>query len=249
MPRVPAVKISDWALVVPMANEENDFRPFINELQLALDDLGGGAVYLIADKVSRDRTFALCQELAAQDPRFRAVWAAENRNVVDAYLRGYREALQGGHEYIIEMDAGLSHDPALLPQFLEHLRAGYECVYGSRFLPGHEESRWNLRRKVLSRGGTLLANLLLGTNLRDMTSGYQGFPRAVAAKFAAYPLLSKAHFYQTELRYLLRNHRAIEVPVTYRAPSPNVSRGAVVNSFQVLFHYFWRRLTGRAVAL
>ena len=239
----------DWALVVPMANEEAEFQEFIAAVSETLEQIGSGKVYLVVDNVSRDRTLELCQELAAADSRFIAVWAPENRNVVDAYLRGYREALQGGHAYVIEMDAGLSHDPAALPVFLQHLCDGYECVFGSRFLPEQGGGEWQAQRRVLSQGGTFLANLLLGTKLYDMTSGYQGFSRAVAERFADYPLLSRAHFYQTELRYLLRSYRAIETPIIYRAPSPNVSRKAIINSFAVLLHYFWFRITARSVSL
>ena len=239
----------DWALVVPMANEEAEFQEFITVVSETLTQIGSGKVYLVVDNVSRDRTLELCRELSAADPRFVAVWAPENRNVVDAYLRGYREALKGGHAYVIEMDAGLSHDPAALPVFLQHLGDGYECVFGSRFLPEQSDGEWQAQRKFLSQGGTFLANLLLGTKLYDMTSGYQGFSRAVAERFVDYPLRSRAHFYQTELRYLLRRYRAIETPITYRAPSPSVSRKAIINSFEVLFHYFWLRITARSVSL
>jgi dolichol-phosphate mannosyltransferase len=58
-----------------------------------------------------------------------------------------------------------------------------------------------------------------------------------------YPLLSKAHFYQTEVRYLLRQKRYIEVPIHYRAPSPSVSKKAIYNSISVLLHYFMKRLS------
>jgi dolichol-phosphate mannosyltransferase len=249
MPAVPLFSELDWALVVPMANEEAEFPAFISAVRQMLDRLGSGAVYLVVDRVSRDRTLELCRELSAADPRFRTVWAPENRNVVDAYLRGYRAALEGGHEYVVEMDAGLSHDPTMLPYFLQRLADGYECVYGSRFMPSQDKSDWVAQRKILSKGGTFLANALLGTELYDMTSGYQGFHRAVVERFADYPLRSRAHFYQTELRYLLRRFRSVEVPITYRAPSPSVSRQAVANSFQVLFYYFWRRISARQIAL
>ena len=247
---MPFVKKLDWALVVPLANEEADFPPFIAAVQTVLDQIGSGAVYLVVDTVSQDRTHELCQALSVADPRFRTVWAPENRHVVDAYLSGYRAALQAGHAYVIEMDAGLSHNPASLPVFLARLSEGYECVYGSRFIPGQDRgSEWPGRRKGLSQGGTVLANALLGTHLYDMTSGFQGFPHHIAERFANYPLRSRAHFYQTELRYLLRRYHSIEVPVTYRAPSPSVSRGAISNSVQVLLYYFWRRITARSIAL
>jgi dolichol-phosphate mannosyltransferase len=235
----------DFGLVVPMANEEPDFKEFSSELITMLDALGSGKVYFIVDGVSKDRTLDCCRELSASDPRFVTVWAPENRNVVDAYLRGYREALPH-HDFIIEMDAGLSHDPRAIPMFLRVLNEGNECAFGSRFINGG--SIWNssLKRTFLSRVGTLLSNILLGTRMRDMTSGFQGFHREVVAQFLAYPLRSKAHFYQTELRYLLRHKRYMEVPIHYRAPSPSVSRKAIQNSIAVLLYYFGQRIAGKS---
>lgn len=237
---------ANWAIVIPMANEEPDFEPFITKLKPALDASGGGRVFLIVDRVSRDNTLALCRSLEEKDRRFTAVWAPENRNVVDAYIRGYKEALNVNCRFIIEMDAGLSHDPASIPVFLRYLEGGYECVFGSRFIGGGSmgDSPW--KRRWLSKTGTLLSNVLLGTTLHDMTSGYQGFTREVVEKFVSYPLLSKAHFYQTEIRYLLRKRKSIEIPISYRAPSPRVSEKAVKNSLTTLLHYFILRITFRS---
>jgi dolichol-phosphate mannosyltransferase len=86
--------------------------------------------------------------------------------------------------------------------------------------------------------------MLLGTKMYDLTSGYQGFHASVVEKIINYHLLSKAHFYQTEIRYLLRKSRFAEVPIHYRAPSPSVSKRAIQNSIRVLFHYFLLRISG-----
>src|ERR1041385_2389293 len=99
------------AIVIPMANEEKEFAPFIRELYKAIEKIERVKVYLVTDKISTDRTTELCQKLSRQDSRFITVWAPQNNNVVDAYLRGYREALKNNHDFIIEMDAGLSHNP------------------------------------------------------------------------------------------------------------------------------------------
>ena len=233
---------NNWAFIIPLANEEEEFETFIQALRSALDRLNSGTVYLVVDTVSKDRTLELCKTLEASDPRFVAVWAPENRNVVDAYFRGYREAYDGGHEFIIEMDAGLSHDPRALPMFLRVLNEGNECAFGSRFINGGSITESSYRRTFLSKAGTVLSNMLLGTAMYDMTSGYQGFHRNVVGRFLAYELRSKAHFYQTELRYLLRFTRFAEIPIHYKAPSPRVSQGAILNSIAVLLYYFKRRI-------
>ena len=85
--------------------------------------------------------------------------------------------------------------------------------------------------------------------MEDMTSGFQGFHRNVVGALLNYPLRSKAHFYQTELRYLMRKHRFAEVPIHYRAPSNSVSQKAIKNSLETLRYYFGKRLKGHAVSL
>jgi dolichol-phosphate mannosyltransferase len=238
-----------WALVVPMASEEEGFHPFVEEVAQVLDKLQSGLVYIVVDNVSKDDTLALCKELSARDRRFRTIWAPENKNVVDAYLRGFREAVEDGHDLIIEMDAGLSHDPKAIPKFLSILNEGYDCVFGSRFIAGGSMTDSPLFRRALSKYGTTLSNLLLGTAFQDMTSGFQGFHASVIRKLLSYPLLSKAHFYQTEVKYLLRKHKYAETSIAYKAPSARVTHKAIYNSLAVLAHYTWQRFTFRAVSL
>jgi len=84
----------------PLANEESDFAEFIRIFTDVLDFTGSGKVYLIVDKVSKDRTFQLCEELSLKGPRYVTIWAPENRSLVDAYLRGFREAVNQGIEWV-----------------------------------------------------------------------------------------------------------------------------------------------------
>ena len=239
----------DWALVIPMANEEADFKPFIEMIDLVINEINPGNVYFVVDNASKDRTLELCQEQSKKDSRYVTVWAPENKNVVDAYIRGLRTAYEAGHELIIEMDAGLSHDPRAIPMFLRVLNEGNECAFGSRFINGGSMGDSPFKRRLLSKTGTVLANVMLDTKLYDMTSGFQGFHRDIVGKIINYPMVSKAHFYQTELRYLLRNKRISEVPIHYSAPSPRVSPNAIKNAYKTLFYYFFLRLQGKTPKL
>jgi dolichol-phosphate mannosyltransferase len=237
----------NFAIISPLANEAKTFELFTEKLSSVLDNIGGTSkVYLVIDNVSHDNTLELSNALSKKDDRFVTVWAPENKNVVDAYIRGYKEALKEDFEYILEIDAGLSHDPSAIPMFLRALSEGHYCAFGSRFINGGSiyDSDW--KRTFLSRSGTILSNCLLGTKMKDMTSGYMGFHREVVSQIVSYGLRSKAHFYQTEVRYLLRKSRYIEVPIHYIAPSPNVSKKAILNSLSVLFYYFVSRLVGKS---
>lgn len=236
---------NNWAIVIPLANEERELPELAQALIEVMDTAQGGFIYFIVDNVSKDNTLACCQKIEAEDSRFKTCWLPQNRNVVDAYMNGYRKALDDGHEIILEMDAGLSHDPRAIPSFLRALNEGNDCAFGSRYINGGSMVDSPLMRRFTSKFGTWLAHWLLGAQLVDMTSGFIGFRRSVLRQLVDYPLLSKAHFFHVEMRYLLRNQKLIEVPIHYRAPSPSVSMGVVHNSLRVLFHYFLKRITGK----
>ena len=237
------MQLYNFSIIVPMANESEDFKLFSDSLTNILDRLKCGTVYFIIDNVSKDNTLELCQQLSSRDQRFKTVFCEKNRNVVDAYIAGYKVAYEAGHEIIIEMDAGMSHDPRAIPMFLRVLNEGNECAFGSRFINGGSINQSSFKRVFLSKFETFLSNVLLGSKMYDMTSGYQGFHAPIVKQILDYGLLSKAHFYQTEVRYLLRKKRFAEIPIHYRAPSPSVSQRAITNSLSVLFYYFMKRIT------
>ena len=82
-----------------------------------------------------------------------------------AYIAGFREALAMGAERIFEMDADLSHDASYLPHFLRLIDQGADLVLGSRYVKGGGVENWGLSRKIISRGGCLYAQTILGLPL------------------------------------------------------------------------------------
>ena len=87
-------------------------------------------------------------------------------------------ALAGGAELVLEMDADFSHDPADLPRLIA-AADGADLVLGSRYVPGGGVSDWGLLRRVVSRGGSAYARLVLGVPVRDLTGGFKCFRREV----------------------------------------------------------------------
>ena len=90
-------------------------------------------------------------------------------------------------------------------------------------------------RRLLSSGGTYLANLVLGTRLRDMTSGFEGFQRHVLESLDLDRFLSKGHMYQTEMRYYCRNLKTVEVPIHYRGGASSLKWKSVAEALKILF--------------
>ncbi len=237
------------AIVIPLANEEQTVPELLGRVvaQLGPDD----AVFCIVDQASRDNTRAAVENWtaapaslapAAGQPGQASVhclWAPENRCVVDAYFRGYREAMAAGAEWILEMDGGLSHRPEEIPRFIAAMQAGAEFAGGSRFLPdsNYHDSRFS--RWLTSRGGTWLANLLLGTRMKDMTSGFECFSRPAMQRVLDHGVRSRAHFFQTEIRYLMHPFNWVEVPISYSCPSKRVGKNSLLDALACLWH-LWR---------
>jgi dolichol-phosphate mannosyltransferase len=222
-------------IACPMANEGADAVRFVREV---LERCGGFArvrFFAVLDNATKDNSLELLRAHAGEEPRLAVVWAPENRCVVDAYVRAYRAALAAGCDWILEIDAGFSHRPEDLRQFFETMAQGYDCVFGSRFMRGGGVSRTGLKRYVVSRGGTLLANLLLGTRQTDMTSGFELFTRQALEMVLQRGIRSRAHFFQTEIKAFCRKLRIVEVPIHYSSPSPRLEGSAIRESFRELW--------------
>jgi dolichol-phosphate mannosyltransferase len=226
-----------------MADERDTAVPFALEVLRECEGWGFKSVtfFAVLDSVSRDGTVELLRELEGRRGDVRVVWAPENRSVVDAYLRGYRAALDEGCGWVLEIDAGYSHQPSDIPRFFEKMSEGYDCVFGSRFCAGGSVTESSLKRMVISRGGTFLTNLLLGTNLTDMTSGFELFSRAALEHVLAVGVQSRGHFFQTEIKVHCRGFRLTEVPIHYRAPSDSVNKGVLRDAFRNLWRLYRTR--------
>lgn len=233
-----------------MANERETAVPFVLEVLRACEPWGFKSVtfFAVLDSVSKDGTLELLRELGQERPGVRVVWAPENRCVVDAYLRGYREALAEGCDWILEIDAGYSHQPADASLFFEKMLEGYDCVFGSRFCDGGRITESSLKRQVISRGGTLLTNLLLGTRLKDMTSGFELFSRGALQHALSRGIHSRGHFFQTEIKAHCHELRIAEVPIHYRAASASVNNNVLKDAFRNLWRLYRARAAERAAA-
>lgn len=229
-----------------MANERDTAEAFVREVLATCEPFTFKAVtfYAVLDRVSRDGTLDILRELEAAVPQLRVVWAPENRCVVDAYLRGYREALDAGCDWVLEIDAGYSHQPADIPCFFEKMLEGHDCVFGSRFCSGGRITDSSLKREVISRGGTVLANLLLGTRLKDMTSGFELFSRDALEQVLRKGIHSRGHFFQTEIKAHCHGLRVAEVPIHYRAASDSVNNTVLKDAFGNLWRLFRARFSG-----
>lgn len=230
-----------------MANERDTAVPFATDVLSVCSRYGFKCVrfFAVLDNVSTDDTRELLVERAETEHRLEVVWAPENRCIVDAYLTGYRSALEAGSDWLLEIDAGYSHRPSDIPLLIEKMAEGYDCVFGSRFCEGGDMSQNSLKRRLLSRGGTLLSNILLRTKLKDMTSGFQLFKRSAIEMILRKGIRSSGPFFQTEMKAYCAALRTAEVPITYSGANHSIGGGALADSFIGLWRLYRMRLQGQ----
>ncbi|MEO6569660.1 MAG: glycosyltransferase [Opitutaceae bacterium] len=219
-------------IVTPLGNERECISAFLVQVTAHLQP--GDRVYCVLDNVSKDGTREIVEARAREDERVVLVWSPQNRCVVDAYFAGYRAAFEAGCRWILEMDAGFSHPPEKIPEFVAAMEEGYNFVGGSRFMRGGDH-RGPWTRRVLSYGGTVLARQMLHSGMTDMTSGYECFDRTAMAYVLEHGVKSRANFFQTEIRHMMHRFRWKEIPIVYVNDQVSVGRSAVRESFRILF--------------
>jgi dolichol-phosphate mannosyltransferase len=180
------------------------------EHELALD-------ILVVDDGSPDGTGRLADELAGRHPQVKVLHRASKEGLAKAYFAGFRQALEAGAELIFEMDADLSHDASYLPGMVHLTELGADVVLGSRYVKGGGVVDWPLSRRLVSRGGCLYAQTILGLPYRDLTGGFKCFRRRVLEALDFDSIGASGYGFQIETTY--RAHqlgfRIQELPIIF----------------------------------
>jgi dolichol-phosphate mannosyltransferase len=162
-----------FAIVTPVANESDTIDVFLNRIENVRKFSHHQIVsYFIFDKMSKDDTRAKIESRGSSNNV--CIYHEKSDGLVSCYVKGYETAISENADVVIEMDAGLSHDPDLLPKFISAFESGYDACLGNRFSKEGEYSAEFHRRFVSFFGGKLV-NLLMGSSFGDPTSGFEGF--------------------------------------------------------------------------
>jgi len=205
-------------VIIPTYNERENL-PALVPAVLAVDPQ---LELLVVDDNSPDGTGRLADALARETGRVHVLHRLEKQGIGTAYVAGFRYALAGGYERIVEMDADFSHRPADLPRLLEAARFA-DVVIGSRNVPGGRVIGWSPLRHVISKGGSLYARLLLGLPIRDCTGGFKCFRRDALRQLDLGALRSNGYAFQVEVNHACARVglRFAEVPIVF----PDRERG------------------------
>jgi dolichol-phosphate mannosyltransferase len=198
---------------LPTYNERENLEAMVSALGEILPD---DSRILVIDDNSPDGTGAIADRLAAEQDDVDVLHRPRKEGLGPAYLDGFRRALELGAELVIEMDCDFSHDPNDVPRLLAAAEDA-DVVLGSRYVAGGGTRNWGLLRRLISRGGSLYAQVLLGLRIKDLTGGFKVYRRAVLETIDLDAIDSKGYAFQIEGTYraLKAGFRVVEVPIVF----------------------------------
>ena len=201
-------------LCLPTYNERENLQPMIRALGEVLDTSSDRV--LVIDDGSPDGTGEIADRLAAELPWVSVLHRETKEGIGPAYVAGFRHALADGAELVLEMDCDFSHEPADVPRLIAAADDA-DLVLGSRYAPGGGTANWGLLRRIVSRGGCLYAQLILGLRVRDLTGGFKCFRRAALETIDLDALSAHGYAFQIETTYRVKRAglRVHEVPITF----------------------------------
>ena len=214
-------------VVIPTYNERDNIVRLSREILKQHPSLH----ILFVDDNSPDGTGIIADELAAADDRITVIHRPGKLGLGSAYITGFKTALKTDADYIIEMDADFSHDPGVLPVFLETI-TGCDLVVGSRYLNGVSVVNWPIRRLILSYFASVYTRFVTGLKIMDCTSGFKCFRRSTLEAMNLDNVKSDGYSFQIEMNYLCmeKGLKIVEVPIIFidrHAGSSKMSRKIV----------------------
>jgi dolichol-phosphate mannosyltransferase len=195
---------------LPTYNERENLEPMLRAL-------GEQSVrVLVIDDASPDGTGELADRLARELDYVDVLHRPAKEGLGPAYLAGFARALGDGAERILEMDCDFSHDPRDVARLIE-ATAGADLALGSRYVAGGSIRNWGAVRRAISRGGSLYAQVLLSSRVRDLTGGFKCYRREVLETIDLASVHSRGYAFQIETTYraLRAGFRVVEVPITF----------------------------------
>lgn len=204
--------MAEILVIIPTYNERDN----ITELSRAIHTACADADILFVDDNSPDGTGQIIETLKEDDPRIHLLSRKKKEGLGRAYLAGFRWALEKEYEFICEMDADFSHNPAALPAFLQKARTA-DLVLGTRYLNGIRVVNWPLKRLILSMGASLYVRIITGLPYSDPTGGFKCFRRAVLETIPLDKVDSNGYSFQIEMSYRawMMGFLIKEVPITF----------------------------------
>lgn len=210
-------------VIIPTYNEIENITQII---ETVLGDKVGFHI-LIVDDNSPDGTAIAVEKLQVEYPERLHLLKREGKNGLGtAYVAGFRWALSKEYEYIFEMDADFSHNPADLSRLLEICQTKGGVAIGSRYVTGVNVVNWPLNRVLLSYGASMYVRFITGMQIRDATAGFICYTKEVLEQIELDRIQFVGYAFQIEMKYraYVKKFPITEVPIIFTDRTKGTSK-------------------------
>ncbi len=199
-------------VIIPTYNEADNVSAIIDEVLKQDKNLE----VLIVDDNSPDGTSEMVEKKQIKNKKIHLLKRAGKMGLGSAYVAGFKYALKQNFDYIFEMDADFSHDPAVIPNMLEEIKEN-DLVIGSRYLGGINVVNWPLRRLMLSFFAAHYVRFITGMPINDPTGGFKCFRRKVLETIDLDKILSDGYSFQIEMNFRTwrKKFKIKEIPIVF----------------------------------
>ena len=208
-------------LIIPTYNEIENIARIIPAALRQSPDLH----ILVMDDNSPDGTALAVKEIMASEPRLHLIERPRKLGLGSAYVTGFKYALKEGYDYVLEMDADLSHDPNDIPRLLEAAKSK-DLVIGSRYCQGVNIVNWPFKRLLISYFASKYVRVITGMPVKDPTGGFKCFNRRVLEAIDLDKILSDGYAFQIEMNFRAwaKGFRLYELPIVFTDRVNGVSK-------------------------
>lgn len=211
----PEKKIADGVVIIPTYNEKENVAAIIE----AVFGLPRKFDVLIIDDNSPDGTAAIVKRLQQKYAgRLHLLERAGKQGLGTAYIAGFKWALEHGYEFVFEMDADFSHNPADLLKLYDACAVeGADLAIGSRYVTGVNVVNWPMGRVLMSYYASRYVRIVTGMPINDATAGFVCYRRRVLETLPLDAIRFKGYAFQIEMKFLAYKYgfRIQEVPIIF----------------------------------
>jgi dolichol-phosphate mannosyltransferase len=234
------------AVVAPNYNEATSSVEVCERIREALPE----AEIVVVDDASPDGTAELARAAGDRVGRVVVLERDSKDGLGAAYRAGFALAIERGADVCVQLDADLSHDPAVLPALVSNVEHGADLAIGSRYVPGGVTENWPWRRRALSRWGNRYAAGVLGLAVNDATAGLRAYSVDALRRMDYATATTEGYGFQVEMTHRLvrAEGKIVEFPITFRERTTGeskLSNGIVNEAFLLVVRLWLQDMRGR----
>ena len=234
-------------VIIPTYKEKENIRAITE----AVFGLQQGYHILVIDDNSPDGTAQIVKDLMVTYPEQLFLLQRSGKlGLGTAYITGFNWALERGYQYIMEMDADFSHNPADLERLYQVCKSGEaDVAIGSRYVPGGKTENWPLDRHIYSKGGAFYTKMITWMPVNDPTAGFVCYSRKVLASMNLDQIKFVGYAFQIEMKLASwkLGFRLKEVPITFvdrKEGTSKMSKGIIQEGVLGVLQMQWNSLLG-----